>query len=142
MRDCVVCVQLYAILVLVESVALMVLCTVSLLYARQHASEEDDAASVEYTSIVALVASAALLYFSLDSILLENIFQVRTRRDTRETGSAATSAVSCPSAPRATLGRRMAAAGHPMAARRCSATVARSSWLLFCTRVFMYMIFY
>lgn len=67
--------KIYAALVLVETVALGALCVASLIYARAHRDQEVDAESVEYTSIVALVASVALLYFSLDSILLENIFQ-------------------------------------------------------------------
>lgn len=67
--------KIYAALVLVETIALGALCIASLIYARAHRNEEVDAESVEYTSIVALVASVALLYFSLDSILLENIFQ-------------------------------------------------------------------
>jgi Flp pilus assembly pilin Flp len=60
-------------LVVVESVSLLSLCVISLLYAKS--SDDEDATSVEYTSVTAMVATTALLYFSLDSILLENIFQ-------------------------------------------------------------------
>lgn len=65
----------YAGLVILESLCLLVLASLSLWYAHTHANEEEDANSVEYTSIVAIVASLALLYFALDSILLENVFQ-------------------------------------------------------------------
>jgi len=66
-------VQIYALLVVIECVSLLSLCVISLLYARS--SHDNDATSVEYTSVTAMVSTAALLYFSLDAILLENIFQ-------------------------------------------------------------------
>lgn len=70
--------RVYVVLVLIETISLMVLCGLSIYSARVHADEETDAHSVEATSVVAMVASAALLFFASDSILLENVFQFYT----------------------------------------------------------------
>lgn len=67
--------QIYAALMTLECVGLIALCLLSLVYAGLHSEDEPDAHSVQYTSITALVASCALLYFSLDAVLLENVFQ-------------------------------------------------------------------
>jgi hypothetical protein len=69
---------LYVALVLVESLGLIVLSCLSLWYAHSHVDEEVDAHSVEYMSITAMVAASALVYFSADSVLLENVFQFYT----------------------------------------------------------------
>jgi hypothetical protein len=64
--------QVYVALVLLESLGIITLCIVSLVYAQSHPSEDR---SVRPTSVVSILSAVALLYFSIDSILQENIMQ-------------------------------------------------------------------
>lgn len=59
----------------IESLSLIALCIASLIYAHNHHSDIDSD-SVEYISITSMVATISFIYFALDSILLENIFQL------------------------------------------------------------------
>lgn len=69
--------QLYAALGLLEVLGLIVLCSLSIWYADEHPNDDvQHSNSIQYTSIVSLVASVAFLYFVVDSILLENVFQL------------------------------------------------------------------